>query len=724
MKDYNHKKIEPKWQKYWESKKLNQAKENSKKKKFYGLIEFPFLSGEGLHVGHIRSNTAMDIISRKRRAEGYEVLYPIGYDAFGLPIENFAIKTGKAPASIVKNLSSVFERQLRSLGFSFDWSKQVNTSDPAYYKWTQWIFLKFLEKGLAYKKKMAINWCPKDKIGLANEEVVDGCCERCGTAVEKREKEQWMLAITKYADRLDRDLDAKKILIGTRNPAKVKMMKACLAGVSGIELLSLDDIPAVDDSALHEGDDFLANAKMKAEFYFKKTGIPTIATDHILWIEKWPENKGFMVHVRKHANPDSPRATDDELIAFLKKFLKTVGGSSRANFHYGFAYADDAGTIVADEVPGNYILQDKEQAKKYWPGYPTEALLKDAETGVFKADQPDDVRYKKIITFLQEKFVVRMLKGAGGVDYLERIKTQQKNWIGRSEGAEIEFRITNHESRIKVFTTRPDTLFGATYLVLAPEHPLIREIENKITNKEEILRYIVVSKKKGEVERTALDKEKTGVELKGVKALNPANQEEIPIFVADYVLGDYGTGAIMAVPAHDERDFEFAKKFNLPIRQVISPLFVDPTNPPQSGFREVVRETVIVFLRNKKDNTYALLDWHGSLSGITTTVMGGVEAGQTPEMAAQKEIQEETGILNAYLVRKMPWVTDAKYCASHKKENRHAKATTLFYEVDNLDSQGKIEEREQKIHTLVWVPQAQVREKLVPVHQKFHWDQL
>ncbi len=610
MKEYDHKKIETKWQKYWERKKLNVAKDldsNPRKsassrrqsaslRKFYGLIEFPFLSGEGLHVGHIRSYTALDIVSRKRRAEGFNVLYPIGYDAFGLPIENFAIKTGKPPALIVKNTVRVFRRQLKSLGFSFDWSREISTSDPAYYKWTQWIFLKFFEKGLAYKKKMAINWCPKDKIGLANEEVVTrstssgqvGCCERCGTPVEKRDKEQWMLAITKYADRLDKDLDGRKILIGTRNPAKVKMIKACLAGVSGIELVMLEDIPVVDDSDLREGDDFLENARRKSEFYFKKTGIPTIATDHILWIEKWTENKGFMVHVRKHANAESPRASDEEVILFFKNFLKTVGGQSRANFHYGISFTDEAGTIAVDEVPQDYILQG-EQAKSYWPGYPTEALLKDASTGMFKSEQTDSVRYAKVIGVLKEKFVPRMRRGT--VDYLEKIKIQQKNWIGRSEGAEIKFSIFNFPAcqrlalsgrqfskkekagEVEIFTTRPDTIFGATYLVLAPEHEFVSKLmqnqELRIKNHDELVRYIVLSKKKNEIERTADKNEKTGVKLEGIVAINPANQEEIPVFVADYVLASYGTGAIMAVPAHDQRDFDFAQKFGLPIKVVV-----------------------------------------------------------------------------------------------------------------------------------------------------------
>ena len=301
----------------------------------------------------------MDVISRKRRMEGFNVLYPIGWDAFGLPTENYAIKTGIHPSLVTKKNTDNFTKQIKSLGISFDWSREINTTDPKYYKWTQWIFLQFFKKGLAYKAKSYINWCPSCKIGLANEEAIGGICERCGNKTEKREKEQWMLAITKYADRLDKDLDL--------------------------------------------------------------------------------------------------------------------------------------------------------------------------------------------------------------VDYPERVKTQQRNWIGKSEGSEIEFKIKNLDEKIKVFTTRADTLFGVTYVVLAPEHELISKIKSRISNWTEVEKYIKDTKKKSEIERTAEDKEKTGIELKGIKVINPVNDEEVPIWIADYVLADYGTGAVMAVPQHDERDRDFSKKYNLPI---------------------------------------------------------------------------------------------------------------------------------------------------------------
>ena len=363
MAEYNFKIIEKKWQDRWDEAGAFEAKNGSDKPKFFGLIEFPYPSGQGLHVGHPRSYTAMDIIARKRRMQGYNVLYPIGWDAFGLPAENYAIKNNVHPAVITAKNIENFKRQLKMLGFSFDWSREVNTTDPEYYKWTQWIFIQLFKKGLAYKQEMPINWCTSCQVGLANEEVVNGVCERCGGEVIQKRQSQWMLKITEYAQRLIDDLD--------------------------------------------------------------------------------------------------------------------------------------------------------------------------------------------------------------DVDFLEKIKTQQRNWIGRSEGAEVNFKLTTGDDMV-VYTTRCDTLFGATYTVISPEHPLIEKLSDKLENYEEVKEYQKAAAKKSEFERTELQKEKTGVELKGVKAINPVTKKEIPIFVSDYVLVTYGTGAIMAVPAHDTRDWDFAKAFNLPIIEVVA----------------------------------------------------------------------------------------------------------------------------------------------------------
>ena len=494
MDRYDHKKIEEKWQKVWEKNSLYQTKDDSKKEKSYLLVEFPYPSGDGLHNGHVRPYTGMDVIARKRRAEGMEVLFPIGWDAFGLPTENYAIKTGKVPKDVTKTNTDNFRRQIKSVGISFDWSREINTTDPEYYKWTQWIFLKLFEKGLAYKDTIAINWCLSCKIGLANEEVIDGKCERCGEETEKRNKEQWMLAITKYADRLDKDLD--------------------------------------------------------------------------------------------------------------------------------------------------------------------------------------------------------------DVDYIEPIKLGQRNWIGKSEGAELSFAIKDSDKNIDVFTTRPDTLYGATYMVLAPEYSIVGELASKIENIEEVKKYIKEASKKTEIERTAEGKEKTGVELKGLKAVNPANKEEIPIYIADYVLAEYGTGAIMAVPAHDERDNEFAQKFKLPIREVVIPNIIDKRNPPIKGKKQVERQVVQVIVRDPSNNKFLCLQW--KKHPWTTFPMGGVEEGESVIDAAKRELYEETGYKDVKFVRILGGQVRAEYFAAHKNENRIAFTNAVYFELEK-DEADEISDEEKAIHDVAWL---------------------
>lgn len=363
MREYNPRAIEEKWQKIWAEEDIYRAENKSDKEKYYILVEFPYPSADGLHVGHARPYTALDIVARKKRYEGYNVLFPMGWDAFGLPTENFAIKNKIHPKIVTENNVKNFKRQLQDIGFSFDWSREINTTDPEYYKWTQWLFLKFYEKGLAYKKEMPINWCTSCKIGLANEEVVNGACERCGGEVVHKVKNQWMLKITEYADRLIDDLD--------------------------------------------------------------------------------------------------------------------------------------------------------------------------------------------------------------DLDFLNAVSTQQKNWIGRSYGMDVDFNIAHTDEKLKIFTTRPDTLFGATYMVISPEHPILESHRSDIKNIGDIDSYRKEAAKKSDFERTELVKEKTGVRIDGLSAINPATGKEIPIFVSDYVLMTYGTGAIMAVPGHDQRDWEFASKFDLPIVEVV-----------------------------------------------------------------------------------------------------------------------------------------------------------
>ncbi len=381
---YNHHEVEQKWQKVWDDEKAFKTSDDYSKPKYYALVEFPYPSGQGLHVGHPRPYTALDIVARKRRMQGYNVLYPMGWDAFGLPTENYAIKNHIHPKIVTKNNVARFKNQLHSLGYSFDWDREINTTDTDYYKWTQWIFLKLFKAGLAYKTEMPINWCTSCKVGLANEEVVNGVCERCGSEVIRKVKSQWMLKITDYAQKL--------------------------------------------------------------------------------------------------------------------------------------------------------------------------------------------------------------LDGLDTVDYIERVKVSQRNWIGKSQGAEVDFAITGKEDKLRVYTTRPDTLFGATYMVVSPEHPIIDKYKDEIKNWDAIVAYREMAAKKSDFERTELAKDKTGVPLEGITATNPVNGKEIPVWISDYVLMTYGTGAIMAVPAHDERDWDFAKKFNLPIIEVVAG---SPVSVQEAVYTDVATGTLV-----------------------------------------------------------------------------------------------------------------------------------
>ncbi|MBC3797466.1 leucine--tRNA ligase [Acetobacterium tundrae] len=420
MSAYDHKKIEEYWQKYWEANDTFRTEDNSKKEKFYGLVEFPYPSGVGLHVGHVRAYTSLEVIARKRRLEGFNVLFPIGWDAFGLPTENYAIKTGRHPREVTDENIAVFTDQLKRIGYSFDWSKEIDTTDPKYYKWTQWIFLQLFKHGLAFRDRTYVNFCNGCKVVLANEDFRDGKCDRCGSEVVQMEKDVWFLKIRNYAERL--------------------------------------------------------------------------------------------------------------------------------------------------------------------------------------------------------------LDGLDEVDYLPRIRLEQENWIGKSVGAEVEFAIAGHDKVLRVFTTRPDTLFGATFMVIAPEHPLIQELAEEITNMNELVDYQDKAKRKTEFERVQLAKDKTGVRIQGVQAINPVTHTEIPIFLADYVMMGYGTGAIMAVPGHDNRDWEFAKKFDLPIIEVIKGGDVteaaytntDSGEMVNSGFlnclevKDAIKKTIEYLEKEnlgKKTINYKMKDW-------------------------------------------------------------------------------------------------------------------
>ncbi|MFA6227126.1 MAG: leucine--tRNA ligase [Candidatus Paceibacterota bacterium] len=496
---YNHSEIEKKWQKIWANKKTFKTEDTSNKPKFYVLDMFPYPSGEGLHVGHPRGYIATDIYSRFKKMNGFNVLHPMGWDAFGLPAEQYAMKMKINPEIAVKKNVKRFKEQISIMGLNYDWSREINTTDPKYYKWTQWIFLQLFKKGLAYESYEPINWCPSCKTGLANEDLDGDKCERCGTTIEKKPMRQWVLKIRDYADRL------------------------------------LDDLDALN-----------------------------------------------------------------------------------------------------------------------WPTH---------------------------------------------------IKELQKNWIGRSEGSEIGFKI--HDSRfkkeigeIKVFTTRPDTLFGLSYVVIAPEHKIVDEYKSHISNWAEVEKYRKEIKNKSEIDRTAEGKEKTGVKLGGILAINPVNGEKVPVFIADYVLANYGTGCVMAVPAHDDRDFAFAKKYNLPIKEVIIPERIDKRNPPVAGKKSVERRNVHVIIRNPKDGKIICLKW--KKQPWTTFPMGGVDEGENIIDAARREAWEETGYKNLVNPKVLGGQVRAEYFAAHKDENRIAYTNAICFDLKD-EERDEMSEEEKEKHEVIWM---------------------
>ncbi len=531
---YDPKRIETKWQKKWLADKTYEPNFKRAKKPFYNLMMFPYPSAEGLHVGNMYAFTGSDIYGRLKRMQGYDVFEPIGLDGFGINSENYALKTKRHPITWAKISEKNFYRQLIMIGCGFSWNERLETYDPEYYQWTQWIFVQMFKRGLAYRKKQAVNWCPSCKTVLADEQVVSGACERCGTIVVKKELEQWFFRITNYADRL--------------------------------------------------------------------------------------------------------------------------------------------------------------------------------------------------------------LKNLEKLDWSERVKIAQRNWIGKSEGAMIKFSISprhsdppvggeeSHQERdssvasllqndkrgkyIEVFTTRPDTLFGATYLVVAPEHEFIENHKSQIANYREVAAYAKKARAKAEMERIAEEKEKTGVEVKGIRAINLATNEEIPIFVADYVLGGYGTGAIMAVPAHDERDFDFAKKYKIANRQVIEPVFIQTTEPGtvREGLPFDHRDAIIAIVKHWSEDKYIGLKW--KTVAWQTLITGGIEQGQTAEEAARTEIREETGFLHPKLVADLG-IVHGKWYHVPKQVNRFGHARALYFELQDGKHEA-ISETEQKNHEVLWLSKQELQKFLSP----------
>ncbi|MEX0933623.1 MAG: leucine--tRNA ligase [Candidatus Paceibacterota bacterium] len=587
INDYEHKKIEPEVQKRWEEEGLYTTPENpSEKNKRYVLAMFPYPSGEGLHVGHVVSYTATDMYVRFLRMQGFEVLHPMGWDAFGLPAENYAVKTGVHPQETTNNAIENFRSQIKSLGLSYDWSREVNTSSPEYYRWTQWLFLQFYKNGLAYKKKAAVNWCPGCQTVLANEQVVEGVCERCDSAVAKKDMEQWFFAITKYAEELLLSLK------GLDWPESTKAVQKNWIGKSeGAELY------------------FPINKKCT---YVLVHGYAGGADAHFLpWLQKQLEEKGHTVLVPTLPNTKNPNI--EEQISFLKKEVTFDEDTIVVAHSLGSVVA--LKTIESLNVPikrlitvGGFLDTDIATEKKYFATFDWKFDFKKIKENVREIvvlhDENDDV----IPVTQAEKFERRM--GARVV----RVVATKPHFRGDAEATVLRAAL----SSLKVFTTRPDTLFGATYMVVAPEHPLLEIYTKDITNYDAVQKYVRDAKNKTDIERSKEGGEKTGVQLEGLTVLNPATNTPLPVFVADYVLPGYGSGAIMAVPAHDERDFQFAQNFGLPIIEVVQgegelPRSSHGTLINSGAFSdrlsEEAREEITETVGGEMKTTYRLRDW-------------------------------------------------------------------------------------------------------------------
>lgn len=548
MRMYNHKKIEQKWQRAWEQQKTFETPNDSLKEKRYVLDMFPYPSSDGLHVGHPEGYTATDIYSRFLRMNGFEVLHPMGWDAFGLPAENFAIKQGVHPQKTTKKNIETFRRQINSLGFSYDWSREINTSSPEYYRWTQWLFLQLYKQGLAYKKKAPVNWCDHCQTVLANEQVINGICERCKYTVIQKELEQWFFKVTHYAKELLENIETLDW------PTSIKRAQTNWIGMSEGSVINFEIDTAYTYVLLHGYD-----GSPEGIFF--------------PWLKKELENRGARVLCPQLPNPGTP--AEEEQVQFV---LNTCSFDKKT-----ILFGHSLGAVVA--------LKVAEKLKTSLGGLVLAGGFLDSK---FRdKPRPFDATFSWKFDFEKIKHTAGFIKILSDInDYAilveqgRRISTHLSGALLETASAQPHFCSTQEPSILQslvqnatVFTTRPDTLFGATYLVLAPEHPLIAELKPFITNGDEVAHYQKDVKKKNERERTSLEEEKTGVQLKGVAATNPANGEKIPIWIADYVLLSYGTGAIMAVPAHDERDFVFAKKFSLPIKMVVCPNYPEPTCP-------------------------------------------------------------------------------------------------------------------------------------------------
>lgn len=728
MESYDHKKIEKKWQKEWEKKKIYKTLNSGKK--YYVLDMFPYPSGAGLHVGHPRGYIGSDVFARMKRMAGFNVLHPMGYDAFGLPAEQYAIEHKIHPRLAVEKNIKTFRGQLDKIGFSYDWSRQVNTTDPAYYKWTQWIFLQIYEswydnakkrarpiselikifekKGniglnavsdsnvgqfsallwkrmndlerqavlmkyrLAYEGYASVNWCPKLGTVLANDEVVDGphgepVSERGGYPVEKKQMRQWFMRITAYADRL----------------------------LGGLDTLNWSEhIKEIQRNWIGKSEGAIINfpLKTKANFVLLHGFEGSPQANFFPWVRKNLEKNGFTVSVPTLPNTNKPVVMDQ-----VHSVLKTETFNEDT-----VLFGHSLGTTVALKVVENLKtpiaklvlasafmsprIADRPYVKTFDWKFDFEKIKKNVKEIVILRDLTDEIPPE----YPEE---IQRALGASMIDVVA------KDW--HFSTAEEPAILENLLPQVRVFTTRADTLFGATYVVLAPEHPMLEKLKSHISNWAAVEEYQKNTKKKDEVVRTAVDKEKTGVKLSGISACNPATGQEIPVWVADYVLPNYGTGAVMAVPAHDERDFQFAKKYNLSIREVVRPYVIDQVNTPHPDKPFAVRRNIHAIVFDPIKKKYLII--RNPKFGWDTVVIGGVEEGEDLVTAALREIKEETGYTDLVFKRFLGDPVQAAYFAKHKNENRMAIASALYFE---LASDARIEiptDGENDGNEIMWI---------------------
>jgi leucyl-tRNA synthetase len=708
--DYDFKKIEKKWKKHWEEEKTNQPDLDKAKKPFYNLMMFPYPSAEGLHVGNMYAFTGADVFGRYKRMQGYDVFEPIGLDGFGIHSENYAIKIKEHIKTVSDRSEKKFYQQLHDIGNMYDWSRTVETYKPEYYKWTQWLFLQMYKKGLAYQKKAKVNWCPSCKTVLSDEQVIQGRCERCDSEVEKKELKQWFFKITKYADKLLKNLEwidwsedvklNQKNWIGKSEGAKIKFQ----ISNKKLQINSKNQNEKEDVLILHGWEDSSESGFIpETKKYLEQLGHRVFAfdapnTDKPVF-EEWfdfidakiQENKLKDFSIIGHSMGGHLAVKLAEKYQLKKIVLITPVGFESSNSKY---FNQFEGKLSLEELKIFKKYQDRE--------LDIEKIKGNTQSIQFIFGEKDPWITEEIRSFYQNNF------SDAHFQFLEN-----KGHLSGNEGVKIIPKLLNDilvkdnsNNYLEVFTTRPDTIFGATYMVIAPEMVEAQNfapLRKAIANYDEVKKYVDKALNKSDQERKADEKGKTGIEIKGIKAINPATKKEIPIWVADYVLGDYGTGAIMAVPAHDERDFEFAKKFNLPIEYVVEPYFCasDSFGTAVQPSKDIEkREAISVVVKNPKNGKYLCIKWKNGMK-MHGLVTGGIKKGEDIVEAAKREVLEETGYRNLKFVNIPNVAINVVFYHRVKKINRWAHFRYVFF--DLIDEQrDKIDKKEADLHEVVW----------------------